>query len=110
MGWSKMVDLELSDEDKIDLSMPFIGGMHDQPDYPYGLKISLTERELEKMGLKPDCDIGDVLDLRAFATVTSVSTEKRDGKETARVELQIERLALENESDESTEPDEDDDG
>ena len=49
----------------------------------------------------------EVIDLRAFAVVTSVSFEKRDGKHTARVELQIERLAIENENTESMEADDD---
>jgi hypothetical protein len=105
MAWSAMKDMELSDEDKLDMMVGAIPCAGDQPDYPYGLRISLTERELEKLGLKPDCDIGDIIDLRAFAEVTSVSTERRDGKDTARVELQIQRLALENEAGESTDPD-----
>jgi hypothetical protein len=107
MAWSKMVNMELSDDEKFDamIGMPCISN---GPDYPYGLKICLTEKELEKLGLKPDADIGEVIDLRAFAVVTSVSTERRDGKDTARVELQIERLAIENESTESTEPGDDD--
>jgi hypothetical protein len=98
--------MELSDDEKIDMTMP-IFGLGDRPDYPCGLKICLTERELEKLGLAADCEDGDVIDLRAFAVVTSVSSEKRYGKHTARVELQIERLAIENENTESMEADDD---
>jgi len=100
--WSKMVDMELTDEEKLDMMMPCISTMSNQPDYPYGLKICLTEKEIGKLRLSADCEVGEVIDMRAFAEVTSVSVEKRDGKETCRIELQIQRLALENESTEST--------
>ncbi len=69
----------------------------------------MTEKELQKLDLAPDCEVGDIIDLRAFAVVTSVSTEQRDGRNSARVELQIERLAVESESDESTESDDEED-
>lgn len=107
MAWSKLVNMELTDDEKIDAMMPCVG-ISNGPDYPYGLRICLTEKELEKLDLKPDCEVGDVIDLRAFAVITSVSTEQRDGRNSARVELQIERLAVENENDESTKPDDDD--
>ena len=90
MGWSKLVDMELDDEDKLDAVMPI---PTEAPEYPFGLRISLTHRELEKLGLSCDCEIGDVIDLRAFAVVTSVSMSENH----ARVELQIEKLAVENE-------------
>lgn len=105
--WTKLTDMELSDEDKFDLAIPCIGGPQ-QPDYPYGLKIALTERELEKLGLEADCSVGDLIDMRCFATVTSVSTEQRGGKTTARVELQIEKIALEDEATEMPSEDPDD--
>jgi len=105
--WTKMCDMELSDEDKFDLAMPFAGIMT-QPDYPSGLKICLTERELEKLKLKPDCEVGDILDMRCFGVVTSVRLEKANGKDTARVEIQIERIAVEDENHEQT-PDEEED-
>jgi hypothetical protein len=67
------------------------------PDYPCGLRICLTHRELEKLGLEADCQIGDVIDLRAFATVTSVSQNDYGNGPECRVELQIEKLAVEDE-------------
>ena len=95
MGWKNgMVDMELDDEDKIDAPTP------KKPDYPYGLRICLTHKELEKLGLEADCAIGDSVDLRALAEVTSVSkNDYGDGPE-CRVELQIKKLAVENEDDE----------
>jgi len=69
--------------------------------YPYGLCISLTGAELEKLKL-PVPDAGDMIHIFAMAKVTSVSqNETADGKKCCRAELQITHLGLENEDDES---------
>lgn len=96
MGWTRMVDMELDDEGKIDSGYS-VGPdkKPSRPDYPWGLRITLTGCELDKLGLDTDCDIGDVIDLRAFATVISIS---EDGNSRC-VGLQIEKLAVEPESD-----------
>jgi len=96
MGWTKLVSMELADEDKLDAVQPI--PMPDKPDFPYGLRISLTDKELTKLGVEADCEIGDYIDLRAFARVTSVSANETGDGKCCRVELQIEQLALENES------------
>lgn len=98
--WSKLVDMELSDENKIDVAMPI--PMPNRPDYPYGLRLCLTEKELDKLGLDADCEIGDVIDLRAFAVVTSISVNESDGGTCKRVELQVQKLAIEDEAREET--------
>lgn len=90
MAWSKLVDMELSDEDKLDTMMPM---PMDRPDYPCGLRICLTKSELDKLGLDTDCEEGDMIDIRAFAVVTSCF--KGNGE--CRVELQIQKMAVENE-------------
>ncbi len=92
--WTRLVSMELTDEEKYDSVMPM---PMDTPDYPPGLRICLTERELSKLDLPDNCEIGDLIDMRCFARVTSVS--KSDGPDGARcrVELSIESLALENE-------------
>lgn len=96
-GWSKMVSMELDDEDKLDFCAPI---PCDRPDYPYGLRICFTEKELKKLGLeKPD--IGDMIDFRGFGVVTSVSSDQVDGgEERCRVEIQIQRISVENEANE----------
>ncbi len=86
--------MEMDDEDKMDSVMPI--SMPSKPDYPYGLRICLTHNELAKLGLELP-DVGDLIDLRAFATVTSVSSSSGEGGDCCRVELQIEKLAVENE-------------
>lgn len=86
-----MIDLELDDESKLDSVMPMAT---DKPDYPWGLRICLTHVELEKLGLEADCECGDVIDLRAFAVVTSVSQSDSGDGQTCRVELQIQKMAV----------------
>ena len=104
MSWSKLIDLELDDEDQLSAAMPI--PMTSKPKYPFGLRICLTEKELAKLRLDHDCDIGDMLHLVVFATVTSVSKHENDDGACCRVELQIEKMAAENESLEM--PDDDD--
>ena len=89
-SWSKLADMELDDESSMDAIMPLT--MPGKPKYPYGLKICLCEDELKKLDLDLP-SVGDVIDLRAFAEVTSVS----DGAGGRRVELQIQKIAVENE-------------
>jgi hypothetical protein len=93
MSWSKLVDMEMDDEEKMDMLNPIPVA---KPDYPYGLRICLTHSELRKLELDADCSVGDLIDLRAFAEVTAIS---KDG-DNCRVELQIQKLAVENEMDE----------
>lgn len=93
MAFTKLVDMELDDEDKLDFCAPM---PCPRPDYPYGLRISLSEKELKKLGIATP-QVGDYIDMRAFACVKSVSSDSSDGGETCRVELQIEKIAVENE-------------
>lgn len=98
MGWTKLVSMELDDEDKLDFCAPM---PCDRPDYPYGLRICLTGKELKKLGLPPP-DIGDMIDMRAFGEVTSCSiTKTQGGEDDCRVEIQIQRIAVENEATET---------
>ena len=96
MGWSKLVSMELDDEDKMDWPMPM--PMSERPDYPYGLKITFSEKELKKLSLGVP-EIGDMIDMRVFGSVTSVSIDKRaDSEESCRVEIQLEKIAAEDEN------------
>lgn len=90
-------DLELDDEDKLDAIRPIPTAA---PDYPFGLRICLTDRELTKLGLDDGCEVGDYLMMTIVARVTHCS--KTDGPDGAscRVELQIEKAkALEGDED-----------
>lgn len=93
-GWSKLVSLELDDEDKMDACMPM---PCERPDYPYGTRICFTDRELKKLDLEVP-EIGDLIDMRAFGEVTSVTIDKTDGEDRCRVEIQIQRISVESET------------
>lgn len=95
----KMVSMELDDEDKLDGRQPI--PMPNKPDYPYGLRISLTHSELEKLGLEPDCDVGDTVHMVAMGRVTSISISEGEDNSNCRVEIQIEKLAVEDEDHET---------
>ena len=98
-GWSKqLTSMELDDEEKFDAPQPI--KMSSKPDFPYGLRVCLSEKELTKLGLGADCDVGDGIRLRAFGKVTSVSTNDYGKGTESRVEIQIERLAVEPDEDE----------
>ena len=101
-GWTKFTDMSLTDDEKLDTVMPI--RMADKPEYPCGLRISLSENELTKLGLEGDCEIGDTIDLRALAKVTSVSANETETGRFCRVELQIEQMAVEIEDEEAEMP------
>lgn len=106
--WSRMVDVALTEEEQLETIAPCPPDLSNAPRYPWGLTISLDEKTLAKLGLDEDPEVGDYIDLRAFASVTSVSRNERgNGEISRRIELQIERLAVEDEDQEET-PDGDD--
>lgn len=96
-------DMKLSDGERVSLDMPYPMEAP-KPEYPYGLSICLTDKELAKLGLDPEeATIGGVVHLHALACITSVNIQKRDDGSTCRVELQIEKLAVESEDAENEE-------
>ena len=98
---AKLIDMEMDDERQNELSSPF--PMLRKFKYPPGLRICLCDDELEKLGLEADCEEGDFLHIFAFATVLSV--HKENGRK--RVEMQIEKMAIEDESKESPDDEKD---
>lgn len=95
----RMVSLERSVEEKAEeraanMMPPAIASM---PDVPYGLHISLTEVELEKLDLEDNPEVGDMIHLFAMARVTSVSKNETGDGCKCRVELAITDMAVEDE-------------
>ena len=96
-----MVSMELDDDDKIDLTIPSI---KETPDFPYGLRICLTEKEFEKLGIDPaEAFIGAVMHGHFLGRITSISANQAEGVDCCRVEVQIEDLAIESEDAENAE-------
>ncbi len=100
----ELKSMELDDEDKQDTVTPY--PMPDKPDFPYGLRISLTDKEFEKLGIdEQSAEVGGTVHLHAMARITSVNHTQNDGGDKCcRVELQIESLAIDSFEDEEDEP------
>jgi len=98
-----MVDMAMDDDEKAEAMSPSLG----TPKYPFGLSISLCEKELEKIGVdENDLEIGDMLHLHALAKVTSVSSQDLESGSHCRVELQICYMSGEDEEEENEENEE----
>ena len=94
-----MVDMELDDEDKLDAAMPI--PMPAKPDYPYGLRICLTEKELEKLDLDhSEAFYGGTVHGHFMGRITNIDAGEGENGPRCRIEIQIERLAIESEDDE----------
>lgn len=101
-----MTDMVLTDEERKDLYPACTAvDIPMQPQYPYGLRITLTGEELEKLGLGyNDAEVGGMVHGHFMARVTSCSEDKRqDGSTSCRVEMQIEALTIESEDAENDE-------
>ena len=94
-AFQTMKSMELDDEESLDAPMPI---KTDKPQFPWGLRICLTEKEFEKLGLDPnEAVLGGKVHGHFMASVTSVnSSDCGDGK-SHRVELQITDLEIESE-------------
>lgn len=67
----------------------------ESPDYPWGLRITLNDEQIEVLGIKSLPAVGAPVAIEAIGTVQSVSDEAVDnGKSNRRIELQITDLAL----------------
>lgn len=93
-----MHSMELDDEEKLDFVAPI--PLPDKPEFPFGLRICLTDRELKKCD--PDFDakdavVGGIFHGHFMARITSVSSNDSPEGECCRVEAQIEDLAIESE-------------
>ena len=65
------------------------------PEYPYGLRLSLDEDSLEKLGIEELLEAGKSVHVVAKAEIVSVShQESAHGKPHRSVELQITDLAV----------------
>jgi hypothetical protein len=95
----QMTNMELDEDEKAETVAPI---SMDRPCYPYGLKISLTEKEFEKLGLDHSvAEVGGTVHGHFMGRVTSVSHDEKEEGECCRVEIQIEDLDIESEDEEN---------
>ena len=98
-----MKSMALTPSEKMDAILPM---PMEREDYPYGLRLCLTDAELEKMELDPaDACVGGLIHLHAMGRITSISSNDVNGKKCQRIELQIEDLCVESEDEENEEMD-----
>ena len=90
---TKMKSMKLSPAEK-EKSMPVATGKMDGPQYPWGLRITLDNDVLEKLGISLP-RVGEKIRIDAIAEVKSVhASESEDKKKYASCELQITDIAL----------------
>ena len=94
----KLIDLARTAEEIKSDSGPM--SISNAPLYDYGLTLRLTSETMDKLNLdSDDVEVGDLLDFRAMAKVTSVSKHDSGGGEKCCIELQIIMMGIpENES------------
>lgn len=91
----KLIDMARSVEEQKDAAIPY----NNMPLYDYGLSLCFNQETLDKLNLDTsDVEVGDLLDLRAMAKVTSVSKNDTGDGEKCRVELVLSMIGVENES------------
>lgn len=96
-----MVNLELDDEDSMDTACPL--PISDKPKYSYGLRICLTNPELEKLDVDPsEAFVGAIIHIHALAEITCVSSsEMESGEKQNRIEATLTHMCLESEDEEN---------
>lgn len=88
----KMADMKLSKSEKKD-TMPH--AVDSQPDYPYGLRLSLDSAALEKLGITSLPKVGAKLEVEAIGVVTSVSQHESKNNDSRHVEIQLQEMSVE---------------
>lgn len=101
--FSNMVDMALTPEEKEEKAQAYTPCAVDEPNYPYGLSISLDETSLAKLGLDADCDIDDLIHMNIMGKVTGVSKNSTGSGDRKNVNIQIMYMGLENEAHENVE-------
>lgn len=95
-----MVSMALSEDEQYDYATPM---PIDKPEFPWELRIALTEKTMEKLGLDPASAMqamGGIVHGHFMGRVTSTSQNQQvDGDMCSRVEIQIEALAIDSEDD-----------
>lgn len=70
-------------------------GDYEQPDYPYGTRMSLDDEGLAAMGITSISEVGAPVSINAIGTVVLMSEESVEGgKPNRRLEIQITDMAL----------------
>jgi len=90
----ELVNMKMDNEEKKDL----MGCREiEVPEYPYGLRISLEDSALDKLGIKDIPEIGKKMSIMIEVEVSSTNSQtQQKGQSHRSVELQITDMAIEN--------------
>lgn len=89
-----MKDMSLSIQEKKEQAEPTM--ITDQADYPYGLRIDLDPKSVEKLGLESIPKLNDTMTLVAKVEVVNISSQKgEDDIRKPSITLQITDMSLE---------------
>lgn len=90
-------------KEKKERNSPTEAAKYDGPDYPYGLTLRLEDEHLKKLGISSLPKVGTSMAIEATCKVTSVSSnESERGSSRRCIELQIQKLGLDNDSDDDS--------
>lgn len=94
-----MVSMEYDDDDSYD-AMPT--PIETRPRFPWGLCITLTEKELTKLGMDAsDFEIGDLVHIFGMARVTGMNVSATENGNCCTLNLQVEDFEIESEEEEN---------
>lgn len=101
------VDMARSEEEIKEDSSPLSAANADK--YPWGLRISLSQDELEKLDIEhSDLEIGATYHAHVMMKIVSISAnETEGGKKNCCVNMQITSMSVESEDQENEEDDDD---
>ena len=89
----KLQSMKRTEEDRKKSAGTIMEG--EQPDYPWGLRITLNDEQIKALGIKALPAVGAKCAIEAVGIIQSVSDEAVDnGESNQRIEIQITDLAL----------------
>jgi hypothetical protein len=93
----KLTSMKLPPRDKTveEKMYPTMCDPDNQPEYPYGLCISLDDAQLDALGLKKLPAVGDAVTLNAQAKIVGVSESETQEGTRRSLSMQITDLAVE---------------
>lgn len=92
MAKHKLTDLKRTSSDKSAVTSLY-EAPSDAEEYDYGLRISLGDEELEKLGIKK-LEVGKKVMIAAVAEVIEFSENESDNGKRRRIELQIQKMDI----------------
>lgn len=95
----KLVDMKLPKKTKKELEKGSMPEPMDREEYPWSLRISFNQKEVEKIESLKKIAAGAKVKISAIGKVTEVQiTDAEKGRDRHRVEIQIQKIGIEDQS------------